>query len=48
MDQTLDDLKQQIKDLTDLVANNTIMINKLLLLVNIADTDLKYHLDLLD
>lgn len=48
MDQTLDDLKQQIKDLTDLVANNTIMINKLLLLVNIADTDLKNHLDLLD
>ena len=48
MDQTLDDLKQQIKDLSDLVANNTIMINKLLLLINIADTDLKNHLDLLD
>jgi len=48
MDQTLDELKQQIKDLSDLVANNTIMINKLLLLINIADTDLKNHLDLLD
>ena len=48
MDQTPDDLKQQLDELKDLVANNTIMINKLLLLINIADTDLKNHLDLLD
>lgn len=48
MDSTVDDLKRELDELKHLVAEQSIMINKLILLVNVADTDLKNHLDLLD
>lgn len=48
MDKELSDLKDQIEELRQEIRYQSILINKLILLVNIADTDLKNHLDLLD
>lgn len=48
MDQTLDDLKREIDELKQAISYQSVLLNKLILLINIADTDLKNHLDLLD
>lgn len=43
-----DDLKKEVEDLKEVVAYQAILLNKLIVLVNLADTDLKNHLHLLD
>jgi hypothetical protein len=48
MDKELSELKDQIEELRQEILYQSTVINKLILLINIANTDLKNHLDLLD
>jgi hypothetical protein len=43
-----DELKEEIDSLKELVTYQSIMINKLILIMNLADTDLKNHLHILE
>lgn len=43
-----DELKEEIDSLKELVTYQSIMINKLILIINLADTDLKNHLHFLE
>jgi len=48
MDKELNDLRKELSDLKELVAYQSGMINKFILLFNISDTDLKNHLEILE
>lgn len=48
MDKELNDLRKELSDLKELVAYQSVMINKFILLFNISDTDLKNHLEILE
>ena len=48
MDKELNDLRKELSDLKKLVAYQSVMINKFILLFNISDTDLKNHLEILE
>ena len=48
MDQELSELRAEIEELKKSIMHHSIMMNKFILLMNIADTDLKNHMDLLD
>ena len=43
-----DELREEIDSLKEVVAYKSTVINKLILIINLADTDLKNHLNLLD
>ncbi len=43
-----DELREEIDSLKEVVAYQSTVINKLILIINLADTDLKNHLNLLD
>lgn len=43
-----DELKKEIDSLKELVTYQSIMINKLILIMNLAETDLKNHLHILE
>ena len=43
-----DELKEEIDSLKEIIAYQSTVINKLILLMNLADTDLKNHLHNLD
>lgn len=43
-----DELKEEIDSLKELVTYQSIMINKLILIMNLAETDLKNHLHILE
>lgn len=48
MDRTIDELTTEVNQLKEVVANQTALINKIIVMMHIADTDLKNHLDMLD
>jgi hypothetical protein len=48
MDQKLSELTAEVEELKKVVLQNSIMINKIILMMNVAETDLKNHMDLLD
>jgi hypothetical protein len=43
-----DELREEINSLKEVIAYQSTIINKLILIMNLADTDLKNHLHLLD
>jgi len=43
-----DELREEIDSLKEVIAYQSTVINKLILIMNLADTDLKNHLHLLD
>lgn len=43
-----DELREEIDSLKEVIAYQSTIINKLILIMNLADTDLKNHLHLLD
>lgn len=43
-----DELKEEIDSLKEMIAYQSTVINKLILIMNLADTDLKNHLHHLD
>lgn len=48
MDRTIDELTTEVNQLKEVVTNQTALINKIIVMMHIADTDLKNHLDMLD
>ncbi len=48
MDRTIDELKTEVENLKELVANQTVLLNNIITMMHIADTDLKNHLDMLN
>ena len=43
-----DELKDEIDSLKEVITHQTILINKLILMINLSDSDLKNYLHLLD
>jgi len=48
MDRTIDELIKEVDQLKEVVAYQTDLINKIIVMIHIADTDLKNHLDMLN
>jgi hypothetical protein len=48
MDQKLSDLETEVDQLKQALLEQSTLINKIILLLHISETDLKNHLDLLD
>jgi hypothetical protein len=48
MDQKLSDLETEVDQLKKALLEQSTLINKIILLLHISETDLKNHLDLLD
>lgn len=48
MDQELSELKKRVNSLETIVAEQSAMITKLILIFHLSDTDLKNHLHVLD
>lgn len=48
MDRTIDDLKEELDSLKQLVAEQSVLLNKLITIIHLSNTDLKDHLYLLD
>ena len=43
-----DELKDEIDSLKEVITHQSILINKLILMINLSDSDLKNYLHLLD
>ena len=48
MDRTIDELDKEIKDLKQALAYQNSLLNKLIMILHMSDTDLKDYLHILD
>jgi hypothetical protein len=48
MDRTIDELITEVESLKELVARQSQMLNNIIAIMHIADTDLRSHLDMLE
>jgi hypothetical protein len=48
MDRTIDELIAEVKSLKELVSRQSEILNNIIIMIHVSDTDLKNHLDILD
>jgi len=48
MDRTIDELITEVESLKELVTRQSQILNNIIVMMHIADTDLKNHLDMLE
>ncbi len=48
MDRTSDDLEKEIQSLKQAVIDQGVLLNKIILMIHLSNSDLKNHLDILD
>jgi hypothetical protein len=48
MDQELSELKKEVETLKEILMEHTKLLNNIILIMHLSETDLKNHFDLLD